>query len=106
MTAAALAFPLVVAFWAFVAWRVRVEQGRVHRPPTTLERLRAAIAAMEGQMGVALGEVCREAARQMSAWAKAYTDHLALADVLDLPPGYSVSLDTRPLLDPKGDTRT
>lgn len=33
MIAPLVSFPVLVAFWLFVGWRVRVERGRVHLSP-------------------------------------------------------------------------
>lgn len=46
-----LAFPLLLVFFVFVAWRVRVERGVVLRDPTALDLLRAAIRDLERAVG-------------------------------------------------------
>lgn len=94
-----IAFPLLLAFWVFVGWRVRVEQGRVLESPFV--RFTQAMRRLELALGVALVPVVRHAVEQMVAWNRAL--EAATAEFgPDLPEGHYLDFDTTALL-PDGD---
>lgn len=106
-----LAFPVLLAFWVFVGWRVRVERGRVHSSLPAHVRLARAFRRLERELGLAFYAIAKETARRMAAFVEAYkaaAEEIGadLALELGLPDdGYIVGLDLRPLLpDSEGGT--
>lgn len=79
MIVSAVAFPLLLAFWAFVGWRVHLEKGIVD-PATPLQQLRHAIRRMTWLLGEALTPAIRLAATRIRAWGDAWSK--AMADAM------------------------
>lgn len=75
MSAPLIAFPLLIGFWVFVAWRVRVERGRVLRSP--LEQLAISIDWITRTIGEAFVPAIRHAATALAAFTRAWDEMLA-----------------------------